>query len=141
VKITDVRATLLGADHLRTTPRDDLERVRVVREVLGPDRALMVDVDTCWDVPTALRLGRQLEELDVAFLEEPISADDVAGSARLAAALDLPIAGYETEVSPAACSSTASTPARSWRTYLSACPPSMRTARSRCRPAPASAWS
>ena len=92
---------LFGADRCRTAPRDDLERVRVVREALGPDRALMVDVNTCWDVPTALRLGRQLEELDVAFLEEPISADDVAGSARLAAALDLPIAGYETELSPA----------------------------------------
>lgn len=92
---------LAGADRCRTAPRDDLERVRLVREVLGPDRALMVDVNTCWDVPTALRLGRRLEELEVAFLEEPIAADDVAGSARLAAALDLPIAGYETELSPA----------------------------------------
>lgn len=92
---------LLADAHLcRTSLAEDLERVRAVREVLGPDRLLMVDVNRCWDLPTALKMGRRLEQLDVYFLEEPLSPDDVAGSARLAAALDLPIAGYETELSP-----------------------------------------
>lgn len=91
---------LADADVCRASLRDDLERVRAVREVIGPDRLLMVDVNRCWDVPTALKMGRKLEELDVYFLEEPIDTDDVDGSARLAAALDLPIAGYESELSP-----------------------------------------
>ena len=90
---------LAGSDVCRTGLGEDLERVRAVREVLGPDRLLMVDVNRCWDVPTALRMGRKLEELGVYFLEEPITTDDVDGSAAIAAALDLPVAGYESELS------------------------------------------
>ncbi|MDP8921950.1 MAG: mandelate racemase/muconate lactonizing enzyme family protein [Chloroflexota bacterium] len=90
---------LAGAGICRTGLAEDLDRVRAVRAAIGPDRLLMVDVNRCWDVPTALKMGRKLEELDVHFLEEPITTDDVDGSAALAAALDLPIAGYESELS------------------------------------------
>ncbi|MFN8525760.1 MAG: mandelate racemase/muconate lactonizing enzyme family protein [Chloroflexota bacterium] len=90
---------LAGSDLCRTSLEEDLRRVRAVREVLGPDRRIMVDVNRCWNLPTALKMGRKLQELDVYWLEEPLTTDDVAGSAQLAAALDLPIAGYETEMS------------------------------------------
>jgi L-alanine-DL-glutamate epimerase-like enolase superfamily enzyme len=75
---------------------DDLERVRAVRAAIGPDARLMVDANGAWDVGTALRMGRRLEPFDVYWLEEPVSPDDVAGSAALAARLAIPVAGYET---------------------------------------------
>jgi L-alanine-DL-glutamate epimerase-like enolase superfamily enzyme len=76
---------------------DDLARVAAVRQALGDDFRLMVDANNAWDVATALAAGRELERLGVHWFEEPVATDDRAGSARLAAALDVPVAGYETE--------------------------------------------
>lgn len=74
---------------------EDLERVRAVRAVIGPEVDLMVDANQRFTVDHAVRLGRKLEELDIAWLEEPVPAYDLEGSAQVAAALDLPVAGGE----------------------------------------------
>jgi L-alanine-DL-glutamate epimerase-like enolase superfamily enzyme len=76
---------------------EDLARVGAVGQALGDDFRLMVDANNAWDVATALAAGRELERLGVHWFEEPVATDDRAGSARLAAALDVPVAGYETE--------------------------------------------
>ena len=77
---------------------EDLERVRAVRQAVGDDDfRLMVDANNAWDVTTALAAGREYERLGVHWFEEPVGTDDRAGSARLAAALDVAVAGYETE--------------------------------------------
>jgi L-alanine-DL-glutamate epimerase-like enolase superfamily enzyme len=57
----------------------------------------MVDVNCAWDVATAIKMGREFEKYNVYFLEEPVAATDVAGSALVAASLDMRVAGYETE--------------------------------------------
>jgi L-alanine-DL-glutamate epimerase-like enolase superfamily enzyme len=75
--------------------RLDLERVRAVREHLGDAVPLMVDANQQWDRPTALRMGRALEEFDLVWIEEPLDAYDATGHAELAAALDTPIATGE----------------------------------------------
>jgi D-galactarolactone cycloisomerase len=75
---------------------EDLARVRAVREAIGPDARLMVDANGAWDVPTAIRMGRALEAFDIYWYEEPVCPDDVAGSARVADQVAIPIAGYET---------------------------------------------
>jgi L-alanine-DL-glutamate epimerase-like enolase superfamily enzyme len=80
------------------TPEIDLERVKLVRSVIGDRFRLGVDANAVWDFDTALRFGRKLEDLDVAFFEEPVSSDHLEDSVRLAQALDMPIAGYETEL-------------------------------------------
>lgn len=77
--------------------KDDMKRVQAVRDALGPDIGLMVDANSIWDVPTALKWIKPLEELDVRWIEEPVCVDDVEGSARIAAATSIPIAGYEQE--------------------------------------------
>jgi L-alanine-DL-glutamate epimerase-like enolase superfamily enzyme len=74
----------------------DLERVRAVRQAIGPDVRLMVDANGAWDVPTAIRMGRAMEPLDVYWYEEPVWPDDVAGSAEVASKVGIPVAGYET---------------------------------------------
>lgn len=76
----------------------DLERVAAVRDVLGPSRELMLDVNCGWSPAFAIRAGRLLERFSPLWLEEPVSADDRAGNAEVAAALDMSIAGYETVV-------------------------------------------
>jgi L-alanine-DL-glutamate epimerase-like enolase superfamily enzyme len=78
------------------SPAEDLARVRAVRETIGPDVRLMIDANGAWDVPTAVKMGRALEELDIYWFEEPVWPDDVAGSAEVARKLVMPIAGYET---------------------------------------------
>jgi L-alanine-DL-glutamate epimerase-like enolase superfamily enzyme len=80
------------------TLREDIERVAAVREVIGPERTLMVDANCAWDPATAIKMGREFEKYNVYFLEEPVSPTDVAGSALVAASLDMHVAGYETEV-------------------------------------------
>jgi L-alanine-DL-glutamate epimerase-like enolase superfamily enzyme len=78
-------------------PRDDVERVAAVRGVIGDEIELMVDANQGLDVARATRLGRWLEEFDLTWFEEPVMAYDLRGSARVARALDTPIASGETE--------------------------------------------
>ena len=77
--------------------RRDFERVKAVREAIGPDIALMVDANHCFSVPDAIRLGRRLEELDIAWFEEPISPEDVDGYVQVTNALDMAVAGGEND--------------------------------------------
>lgn len=80
-------------------PATDLRHARAVRAAIGPDIALMVDANHAYDPATAIRLGRALEQLDVAWFEEPVIPEDLGGYAEVARALDLPIAGGEAEFS------------------------------------------
>jgi L-alanine-DL-glutamate epimerase-like enolase superfamily enzyme len=74
---------------------EDLRRVRVVREHIGDDAPLMVDANQQWDRPTAMRVGRALEEFGLVWIEEPLDAYDAEGHAALARSLDTAIASGE----------------------------------------------
>ena len=69
-----------------------LEIVAAVRERVGPQIKLMVDVHTQYSVPEATLLGRGLEALDVMWLESPTAPEDIPGQAALADALDMSVA-------------------------------------------------
>ncbi|HEX5859923.1 MAG TPA: mandelate racemase/muconate lactonizing enzyme family protein [Microbacterium sp.] len=71
---------------------EDVERVAAVREALGPHRRLMIDANQRWDVPTAARALDALAGFDLAWIEEPLRADDTAGHRALAARTSVPIA-------------------------------------------------
>jgi len=62
---------------------DDLRRCRLVRDILGPEVALAVDANQVWDVPTAIRWIRALEQFDLAWVEEPTNPDDILGLAAI----------------------------------------------------------
>ena len=79
------------------TMAQDVARVRAVREAIGPDVKLMADANQGMTVSSAIRLGRMLEEFQLTWFEEPLPAYDLEGVARVAAALDTPIASGETE--------------------------------------------
>ncbi len=75
----------------------DVTRVQAVRDVVGPDIDLMVDINQGLTVKTAIRLGRELEAFNLVWIEEPVPAYDLDGHAKVTAALDTPIASGETE--------------------------------------------
>ncbi|MBP1233583.1 L-alanine-DL-glutamate epimerase-like enolase superfamily enzyme [Arthrobacter sp. PvP102] len=75
--------------------KGDLRRVAGIREHIGWDVPLMVDANQQWDRATALRMGRQLEEFNLIWIEEPLDAYDFEGHAHLASVLDTPIATGE----------------------------------------------
>lgn len=74
-----------------------LETVRAIRELVGPDFDILVDVNNAYYEHTAVKIARALEELNVWHFEEPLAAHDYRAYARLAAAVDIPIAAGEQE--------------------------------------------
>ncbi len=76
--------------------RGDVDNVRRMREALGPDVDIMIDVNQGWTADTAIQMGRKLEPYDIYWLEEPVPADDFKGYLRVAEALPIRIVGGET---------------------------------------------
>ena len=74
---------------------DELARLRMMRTAVGERVVLMVDVNQAWDVNTAITAGRKMAEYGVYWLEDPTHFQDYAGLARIADALDTPIAAGE----------------------------------------------
>ena len=69
----------------------DVENVAAVRAVIGPDVRLMVDYNQSLTVPEALRRIDALARFDLAWVEEPVPAEDLAGHARVREASRVPI--------------------------------------------------
>lgn len=63
---------------------EDVDRIAAVREALGPDRALMIDANQRWDLDHATRAIDALAPFDLAWIEEPLRADDLAAHTELA---------------------------------------------------------
>ncbi|AWI60013.1 L-fuconate dehydratase [Sinorhizobium fredii] len=66
---------------------DDIRRLTIAREVLGPDRYLMIDANQVWDVKEAIEWVRALAFANPFFIEEPTSPDDVAGHRKIREAI------------------------------------------------------
>ncbi|SHH07170.1 L-alanine-DL-glutamate epimerase [Jatrophihabitans endophyticus] len=86
--------------HVWGDARRDIGLVAAVRDAVGPDYPLMIDVAGNYQQHEALKVGRVLEELDYLWYEEPIREYDLHGQRMLADKLDIPICG--TEVAPGA---------------------------------------
>jgi L-alanine-DL-glutamate epimerase-like enolase superfamily enzyme len=76
---------------------DSAARVAEARESLGPGVGIMVDAHGTWSVREAQRFARKVEPYDLAWFEEPVSPDNLAGQAEVRAATDIPIAAGESE--------------------------------------------
>ncbi|OCC02688.1 fuconate dehydratase [Labrys sp. WJW] len=61
----------------------DISRLRIAREVIGPDRQLMIDANQVWEVDQAIDSVRQLAFARPWFIEEPTSPDDVEGHRKI----------------------------------------------------------
>ena len=83
---------------------EDIERLAVVREVIGNDKELMVDVNRGWDLATAVEGARLLEPLRPRWLEEPVRwADDRRELKLLARQTRIPLSAGESELTSYGC--------------------------------------
>jgi D-galactarolactone cycloisomerase len=76
---------------------EDARMARAVRAAIGPGVGLMIDANHAYDAVEAIRLGRQVEALDVGWFEEPVPPEDVDGHRAVKAAVRIPIASGECE--------------------------------------------
>lgn len=82
----------VGHDFDRHT---DVANVRAMRDAVGPRVDIMVDVNRGWSADVAIRMGKEFQEFDIYWLEEPVPAEDIAGYLRIADALDVRVVGGE----------------------------------------------
>lgn len=83
---------------------EDIERMALVREIIGADRDLMVDVNRAWDLDTAIEGARLLEPLAPRWLEEPVRwFDDRRELKLLAMRTRIPLSGGESELTSYGC--------------------------------------
>lgn len=82
----------LGAE---PTIAKEVARLETMRNAVGPDVDLMIDINQGWDVDRAITIGREMAAYGIYWLEDPTRYDDFAGLARIADALDTPIAAGE----------------------------------------------
>ena len=71
---------------------EDAERLAAVRAAVGPGLEIMVDANQSLTAADAIRRARTYEPLDIAWFEEPLPADDLAGHVRLARSTSVPVA-------------------------------------------------
>ncbi len=78
---------------------DDYNRVKTVREAVGPKVKIMLDANQGWDVSTAIQASNKLYDLDITWLEEPLHwYDDVEALKRLKVNTRIPLASGESEI-------------------------------------------
>ncbi len=75
--------------------RNDVDRVRRAREVLGPDRLLLVDINGAYTADLALECARAIAPFDIHWIEEPLPPGDLRGYAELRARSPIPLAAGE----------------------------------------------
>jgi L-alanine-DL-glutamate epimerase-like enolase superfamily enzyme len=88
---------------IRTSTEFDkaVAKVELCRKLLGPGIQIMVDAvmgshPKPWDRKTAIRFAKAIEQYDIAWLEEPLAADDYEGLADVRRQSPIPISGGET---------------------------------------------
>jgi muconate cycloisomerase len=72
-------------------PQADLKRLQMLRAGLGDEVLLIVDINQGWTEAECIRFMPALEELDVALIEQPVSALQLEAMARVAARTSIPL--------------------------------------------------
>ena len=81
----------------RKPPKEDLQRVKALRDALGPEVNLMIDLNGGYDSLQALQAAKLWEQFDLYWLEEPMNANAIDSLADLQVRTTIPIAGGENE--------------------------------------------
>ena len=77
------------------THDEDVANVRDMRQELGEEIKIMIDVNQGWNPDEAIKFGKAIENYNIEFLEEPIIADDFEGYKKIANSINIPIATGE----------------------------------------------
>ncbi len=81
---------------------DLVARIRAIRQAVGPDVRLRLDVNGVWDLPTAEDRLEAVARFDLEYVEQPLPADDLAGAAELRSRTRVPVAADEAAYSAGA---------------------------------------
>ena len=81
---------------------DLVARVRAIRQAVGPDVRLRLDVNGAWDLPTAEERLEAIARFEIQYVEQPLPADDTAGAAELRRHVSVPVAADEAVYAPSA---------------------------------------
>ena len=82
-----LKAIKMQAAHIRPW-REDVKNVHAMRDALGPDIEIMIDINMGWDAATAIQAGHHFDEVDLYWMEEPVVCEDFEGYRRVAKALE-----------------------------------------------------
>ncbi|TDW95925.1 mandelate racemase/muconate lactonizing enzyme family protein [Dinghuibacter silviterrae] len=85
--------------HFGSNIKEDVERVRFVRNLIGKDVRLAVDANQIWTVPEALAFLSKVEDQDIAWFEEPVHSAALSDIARLSAVSPVSLSFGESEKS------------------------------------------
>ena len=76
----------------RANPDEDVERIKAVRELIGPDITFMIDANYSLTVEQAIALANRVKECDITWFEEPIIPDNYKGYAQITDATGMVVA-------------------------------------------------
>ena len=76
---------------------EDIERVKICRDVIGKDVKLMVDANNAYRHYQAIEFARKAEKYDLFWFEEPVEPDDYIGQAEITRSTSIPVAAGENE--------------------------------------------
>lgn len=77
--------------------REDAERVKAVRQAIGPDTKLLIDANCAYRYYEAIQMAKRMEEYEPFWFEEPVAPDDYEGFHKIAAQTTIPLATGENE--------------------------------------------
>jgi len=89
-KAVKIRGTLTAV-----TPEEATERIKKVREAIGPDIKLMVDLNGSYTTELALKMLQRWERYDLYWVEEPVHPDNLEGYKKIKKSTDIKIAAGE----------------------------------------------
>ena len=81
--------------HLKENLEKDIEIARKVRERVGDSVGIMIDVHMGFDTFNVIKLGKELEKLNLLWIESPSDPTDIPGLCEISRSLDIPIANGE----------------------------------------------
>ncbi|MFW9803769.1 MAG: mandelate racemase/muconate lactonizing enzyme family protein [Candidatus Thorarchaeota archaeon] len=76
-------------------PAQDIETLKLVRDVVGDSVGIRADANTGYSVETALKVLRRTENIDLEYLEQPVAADDYDGLSQIRQESGTPIMADE----------------------------------------------
>jgi L-Ala-D/L-Glu epimerase len=80
-------------------PGAEIERIAAVRNAIGPDVELRLDVNGSWSLHQAIEMAERLAAFDIAYLEQPLPVDDLDGMAKLRQEIGIRVAADEAATS------------------------------------------
>ena len=96
------KAVSMGANAVKmkiggASINEDVERVRVVRDAVGPNVKVMMDANCAYRYFEAINIAKKVERYDVYWFEEPVNPDDYEGHRLISRSTHIPVATGENE--------------------------------------------